>query len=320
MTVADARPWVEPRDHIVRIYTGDDQLVTTIGRYLADAVRADETALVIATPGHVTVFEKALAARGIDVAVAHVNGNLITLDARAALSRFMVDGWPDAGAFRAEFGGLIERADTRGRRVHVYGEMVALLWNDGHVAAAIELEVLWNQLGQQVPFSLFCAYAAHTTIGDDEDSFHRICNLHSAVVVDAARHRTTIGASDGVRHEEARFYRCGSQGLTAARQFVVDTLKSWGLQRLVDDVSIVESELATNAVIHARSDFVVTLSAGDTTVRVSVHDSSPVLPVLRDPPATVVSGRGLMLVASIAQRWGIEPVSDGKVVWAEFRV
>ena len=319
MTVADASARVEPHDHVVQFYEGDDQLVTTIGRYLADALHADELAVVVATAAHVARFEAAVAERGIDVAAARSSGSLITLDADAVLSSFLIDGRPNAEAFAEQLGELIQRAAGTGRRVRVYGEMVAVLWNAGHIAAAIELETFWNDLAQQVPFSLFCAYAADSISGGDEDSFRRVCDLHSAIVVDAARHRGSIGTFDTARYEEARFYRCGSPGLTATRHFVVDTLRLWGFHRLVDDVLLVVSELATNAVIHARSDFIVSLSSHDDAVRVSVRDSSLALPVLRNPPPTSVSGRGLILVASIAQRWGIEPVSDGKVVWAEFR-
>jgi hypothetical protein len=42
--------------------------------------------------------------------------------------------------------------------VRVFGEMVSLLWDAGLIDAAVELEVLWNELGVQYPFSLLCAY------------------------------------------------------------------------------------------------------------------------------------------------------------------
>jgi anti-sigma regulatory factor (Ser/Thr protein kinase) len=100
---------------------------------------------------------------------------------------------------------------------------------------------------------------------------------------------------------------------------VVDTLRSWGLDGLSGDASIVISELATNAVLHARSDFTVALTLGGATVRLSVSDASSQLPVVCDPSPTMISGRGLVLVAALGATWGTDAVGDGKEVWVELR-
>jgi hypothetical protein len=64
----------------------------------------------------------------------------------------------------------------------------------------------------------------------------------------------------------------------------------------------------------------VALSSDGGALRVSVSDSSRVVPVLRSPLPTTISGRGLVLVTSIASRWGTELVDDGKLIWAELDV
>jgi hypothetical protein len=285
-------------------------LMSAVARHLVDAVVADDVAVVVATQAHTLAFESAMTRAGTDVAAARTNGNLVTVDADELLSRFLVDDWPNADAFAHEAGSLIRQCVDAGRRVWVYGEMVAVLWDAGHVAAAIELEDLWNELGRHVPFSLFCAYKAQSVLGEqNDDSFHRVCHCHSAVV----------GEISG-RSTATRTFDCDSSALRATRRFVVDTLCSWGLERFVDDASIVVSELATNAVIHARTAYTVTLSSRDGSVRVSVSDASHAVPFLTNPSPTTISGRGLVLVAAIARRWGTEVVGNGKLIWAELGV
>jgi anti-sigma regulatory factor (Ser/Thr protein kinase) len=260
----------------------------------------------------------AIARAGIDVDAAQLAGSLVMADAAESLAKHLVDDWPDAGVFATEIGGLIRRLVDSGRRVRIYGEMVAMLWEAGNVAAAIELETLWNDLGRRLPFSLFCAYHADT-VADDEhaDSFRRMCHLHSAVVTRSAVVATALETFVVARAEDARSFPCELYAPSAARRFVADTLTVWGREHVIDDASLVVAELATNAVVHARSEFIVAVSSDDDAVRLSVRDASPALPTVRDPHANSVSGRGLMLVAAIARRWGIELVNDGKVVWAE---
>ena len=86
---------------------------------------------------------------------------------------------------------------------------------------------------------------------------------------------------------------------------------------MVEDGSLIVSELATNAVLHARSEFTVLLSYEAGTLCISVRDDSAAVPSMKNPPGTVISGRGLRLVASIARRWGTDSDGRGKLVWAE---
>ena len=55
-------------------------------------------------------------------------------------------------------GALLDRAAARAAASAVFGEMVALLANDGNHVGAVELEGLWNKLQQQRAFALYCAY------------------------------------------------------------------------------------------------------------------------------------------------------------------
>jgi len=86
-----------------------------------------------------------------------------------------------------------------------------------------------------------------------------------------------------------------------------------------DDAVALVSELATNAVIHARTPFTITVSRDGDTIRVGVHDRSAVSPRRRAYGLDATTGRGLRLVATIASNWGIDAEPGGKVVWFEVR-
>jgi anti-sigma regulatory factor (Ser/Thr protein kinase) len=61
----------------------------------------------------------------------------------------------------------------------------------------------------------------------------------------------------------------------AARHFAVATIGHWGAENLADDVALVVTELAANAVRHARSGFTIVLSACRNVLRIAVRDASP---------------------------------------------
>src|SRR4029077_18535637 len=107
----------------------------------------------------------------------------------------------------------------------------------------------------------------------------------------------------------------------AARGFVADALRRWGHSGiLLQDSQLVVSEVATNAVVHARSAFSVLARREGSGVRLSVCDLSTAEPVLGSSPDVLApSGRGLRLVDDITSRWGVDRTRAGKTVWAELR-
>jgi two-component sensor histidine kinase len=108
----------------------------------------------------------------------------------------------------------------------------------------------------------------------------------------------------------------------AAREFVRTTVGDWGLGLRLDDVLLCVSELATNALLHGvppGRGYRLRLrlrQSGDGRLRVEVHDSGDGQPCLREPSGE--SGRGLLLVAALADGWGVGERSPGKIVWCEF--
>lgn len=302
-----------PEDHVVHFYERDSELVATTGRYLAEAAQDGEAAIVIATEAHRRAFAAELAASGVDLAAARHAGTFVEFDAAAMMATFMPGGRIDAGAFRRVIGAVVREAAATGRPVRAYGEMVALLWEAGDVVAAIDLEKLWNDLGRELDFTLHCAYHSPSVAGSEHaQALAQVCDLHSSVL-HAPSH-------DEPGAEVLGRFGADLEAPGIARQFVAEALRRWGHDGAVlDDAQVVLSELATNAILHARSSFAVAVRAEGPVVRISVRDASPVAPTVRDGGPMASSGRGLHLVAALSSDWGVAAAPDGKTVWAELQ-
>jgi hypothetical protein len=87
---------------------------------------------------------------------------------------------------------------------------------------------------------------------------------------------------------------------------------------LREAVSVMVSELSTNALLHASGGFEVAVDRSDLTLCVSVSDRGDGEPVLQAPTFSEPHGRGLRIVAALSDEWGISATSDGKAVW--FRI
>jgi hypothetical protein len=300
---------------VVQFYGHDGELAECVGRYLGETVDTGGVAIVIATESHRRDFAATMAGLGIDVMLATANGDLLMLDAAEAMDALLINGRLAPHRFDKLIGDLIREATETGRPVRAFGEIVALMWADGHVAAALELEELWNGLGQEAMFTLYCAYPLASVEGEgDVDAFHEVCRQHSAVVgAPVALPRLQDAPLELVRS----FVR-GGRGPAEARRFVTETLTAWGHADVVDDAAVITTELATNAVIHARTNFTITISRlPGGAIRLAVRDAS-LLPLQQRRPAPFDgSGRGLGLVEAISTGWGADVLPDGKVVWAQ---
>ncbi|MGI8757862.1 MAG: PAS domain S-box protein [Acidimicrobiales bacterium] len=101
-----------------------------------------------------------------------------------------------------------------------------------------------------------------------------------------------------------------------ARRFLAATLEEWGLDaELVHTVTLLASEVVTNAILHAATDFTVAVRRHGSGLRVEVSDLSRRLPARREYDLEAFTGRGLGIVEMVARDWGIEAQPDGKAVW-----
>jgi excisionase family DNA binding protein len=169
-------------DHFVLFYEGEPFLVDSVADYMAPALKAGDRGIVIATPQHRANIETRLHASGVDLAGAVQEGRYIARDATATLSCFMVDGVPQPERFEEVVRELWD-GTSGGRKVRIFGEMVALLVGDGKPDAALQLESLWNRAQERYPFSLLCAYPMQQFGGDTRSSvLTDACGLHSSVI------------------------------------------------------------------------------------------------------------------------------------------
>jgi hypothetical protein len=294
--------------HVVQFYDHAGELADRVVPYLAEALDAGGVGVVIATAEHGRAFAERLPGAG---------GRLRCADAGEAMAALMVDGGLARHRFEKLIGDRVRQAvdAAGGGPVHAYGEIVALMWADGFVAAALGLEGLWNDLGREVDFSLYCAYPrAIVDAAGYEAARAAVCRQHSAVV---GPEPAAAPAGAPFRARVRTFDPVGSAPADA-RRFVTATLAGWSRIDRLDDAAVIVTELATNAVMHAGTEFTVTVSdRPDGTVRIGVSDRGGAPPRPRRAAPLEGSGRGLSLIAALAAAWGTERLPGGKVVWAE---
>ena len=291
-------PAVADIGHAVQFYREDAELFDAVGTFLADGIRDGDVSIVIATELHLRGFDTALVAAGIDPLAARADGLLMSVDADAMLARVIRNGRVDHAAFASAMDSVMQQAARSRRPIRMFGEMVSMLWNAGDVIGAIELETQCNQLRREVRLSMLCAYHGESLWDDSHaDALSAVCRLHSAVLGHFSNDATAPGE---------------------ARRLVCQALTQWGhAQELSDSIALVVSELANNAVTHARSPFSVLARSDQQVIRISVRDASPAIPELRRVGPAEGSGMGLKMVDAIAAAWGVEVTAGGKAVWAQ---
>ncbi len=177
--------WTEMTDkeHFVQFYEADGFLLNSLSGFIGTAINSGDAALVVATQAHRDGLDELLQANGLDVTTARACGQYVSLDAAETLSKFMVDGAPEAGRFTEVIGSVIASVTDGRSRVRAFGEMVAVLWAEGNYTAALRLEELWNDLQKSHTFSLFCAYPMHGFGGKRFVEPHSgVCTVHSRVI------------------------------------------------------------------------------------------------------------------------------------------
>ncbi len=101
-----------------------------------------------------------------------------------------------------------------------------------------------------------------------------------------------------------------------ARGQVRAAICAWDVPVDPDLAILLTSELVTNAIRHEAGQIItLEISCSRDLLRVDVHDTSRALPVVQDVPADAETGRGLMLVATLAAEWGFYRSPAGKAVY-----
>jgi PAS domain S-box-containing protein len=173
--------------HSVLFYKQESVLLEELSRLVRKSLMAGNAAIVVATQAHREDLAKRLEASGFATVGATEQGRYVVMDAAETLSKFMVNEELDAGLFHALTGEIILQAKLAAGGeylpVFVFGEMVTLLWTEGRVEAAIQLEQLWNEMAKSRSFSLLCAYPMNIFCREEHaEPFARICAAHTLVI------------------------------------------------------------------------------------------------------------------------------------------
>ncbi|MGH9920105.1 MAG: MEDS domain-containing protein [Nitrososphaerales archaeon] len=181
----------------MQFYSDDDELIAEVVAHLAIALATDGTAIVVATEAHRCAFAAGLAALGL---APDALDRLTLFDAEEMLQKFLVDGEPDADRFDEVFGEFFRASKGP---VHAYGEMVATLWGSGQIQQAIDVEGMWNSLGESSPSVLLCGYPNESCLWNEQaNALARVCAMHGAVTGSAAPSRN-VRASGGEQVNDA---------------------------------------------------------------------------------------------------------------------
>ncbi|MET8558869.1 ATP-binding SpoIIE family protein phosphatase [Streptomyces sp. NPDC004959] len=123
---------------------------------------------------------------------------------------------------------------------------------------------------------------------------------------------------EGIAPQDVAFWFLDPEprAVSRARRLAREALERWGLERHIDTVQLLVSEVVTNAVRYATHPVTLRLLRTDV-LRVEVGDDVPQLPRVRNARTTDEGGRGLFLVKRLARRWDATRLGNGKVVWFE---
>ena len=169
--------------HLVQLFDSDDSLVEAVADFFAEGLLANETMLAVMNEERWYSVVMSLSARGLPIDDALRSGRMTAHAAEGMLKKFMRRNRPDRDLFYASVGEAVSGLVAMRRPGRIYGEMVNVLAAQGEYAAAHALEELWNELGRQHEFMLFCGYSAgHFGDPRHADALRRICASHSEVL------------------------------------------------------------------------------------------------------------------------------------------
>lgn len=100
-----------------------------------------------------------------------------------------------------------------------------------------------------------------------------------------------------------------------ARRWIVQQCHEWQCAELADTAAVLITELVTNVFLHARSDCLIQAGFDPPILAVTVSDEDESEFSLPSPTDTAEGGRGLAIVAALADTWGIRQSDRGKSVW-----
>jgi hypothetical protein len=166
--------------HSVHIYGESRELITHLGGAVTSSLAVRDPVFIIATEEHHHLLVSYLIKQGVNLSKYSKEGLYNVFDAEQLLATFMVNDMPEPNLFRASVCALLTAArEFSHGKVTLFGETAALLWQKGNRAAALRLEGLANEILQEIPCRIHCAYPSG--VFQREADEWRVCSLHSNV-------------------------------------------------------------------------------------------------------------------------------------------
>ena len=188
-TMFAANPALKARkhSHAVHFYVDDSDLFEQLVPFIGAALGGGDSAIILATKSHRDELERRLQALGFDTRNPRFRNRYLVFDAAETLSKFMVEGVPDAAFFSQIMINALATAKVASEnarpRVVAFGEMGALLWAEGNTKGALKLESLWNELAHTSSFSRLCGYPVGDSPEHDQvQNLSLICAEHTQAV------------------------------------------------------------------------------------------------------------------------------------------
>lgn len=132
---------------------------------------------------HLGALAKSLRLFGLDPDLLRIERKLVFADAAEKLSCFMCDGSPDERLFNETLDVLMGAVNVApGKPVKIFGEMVALLWEEGNHDATFMLEDMWNRACREKDLHLFCGYPGSLFTDSLHGKLVHVCQHHATAI------------------------------------------------------------------------------------------------------------------------------------------
>src|SRR5688500_12393154 len=183
---------IAPCDHLVQFYEHDKYFMESLEGFAGCGLLSVDIVVILATKAHLADLRIRLINQCFDIDKLAASDQYITLDADDALAAFMVNNWPDEKLFNYFVSQVLLRARKNQRKVRAFGEVVAVLWEQGNSGATVQVENLWHRLHGQDNFTLYCAYPKSGFTQNASESIDKLCETHSKIIDGQAHPSTEI--------------------------------------------------------------------------------------------------------------------------------
>jgi hypothetical protein len=184
-----------PTEHVAAFFERPSFLIHTAATFLLDGLRRGEFVVVVATAAHRDAFAEAIEDAGFGLERARADGRYLEVDADRTLATLRTDDGLDERRLLRGLGTWMAQATRCSRPARLYGEMVALLWAQGALDLATELEVRWERLTARFSLPVLCGWPMGGFVSDETaERFPAICAHHTGVTTDSY---TTLATPEG---------------------------------------------------------------------------------------------------------------------------